>query len=165
MKSQGERAGDCFERAAAAIRREHRRKMFDSIAALWRVGDTVCLLRSITCQGAWRRTLDDLAERVGVAAARLDDAARASAAFPIAEREALLQTFDEADADLTLSQVVELGRTVPRTRALGIGALLSTRMSTRELRAFLKNRQPALCDSRIIVDHAEVVPRHEKGSS
>jgi hypothetical protein len=130
-----------FREAVAAVRQEHQRRLSEATGALWRTGDVVRGLRLASTHGTWRRTLGAFAAVVGVSSARLDDAARSSSAFPIGQREALLDAFGRMGVTLTPSHVIELARASPTDRALGIEALRSSYMSTRLLRRYLKDKK------------------------
>jgi hypothetical protein len=123
---------------AATIAREQRHRHFEAVRSLWRTGDAIRCLRDATGGGTWRSVLRLCALDAGVHPATLDEAARASQAFPVSERERLLARYDQAGALLTASHVIELARKPPRLRAKGIEILLRTRISTRELRAYLR---------------------------
>ena len=129
-----------LERVVAFIIKERRRRSFDAIRSLWRIGDSLRQLKAITSKGNWRRVLEECATRVGMHSASLHEAARTAEAFGAAERGTLRRRFERARAELTPSHVVELARASVRQRARGIEALLRRTYSTRELRTFLRGR-------------------------
>jgi hypothetical protein len=123
--------------AVLIIRGEQRRRGFDAIRSLWRLGDAVRRLRLVVGPGDWRRTLQTCANAAGMHPESLHDAARASAAFPPDEREPILARFDSSGASLTVSHVIALARATPSRRTSGVEALLRSSHSVRALRAHL----------------------------
>jgi len=124
-----------------AIASEARKQRFDAIRSFWRIGDAVCALRAECPDKCWLKALDGCAKRLGMHPASLDEARRASEAFPPAVREDLLRRFEEQQASLTPSHVVVLARAVPSARNRGIEILLQKSLSVREVRSKLQAEQ------------------------
>ncbi len=122
-----------------AIAGEVRKQQFDAIRSFWRIGDAVHALRAESCGRGWLKALEGCAKRLGMHPASLDEARRASAAFPAAAREGLLGRFEQRNASLTPSHVVVLARVPPAARKRGIEILLEKSLSVRELRGELRS--------------------------
>jgi hypothetical protein len=129
---------DALKRVANAIRDEQRQKVIEAIQSLWRIGDTVGLLRERRRNRGWRRDIEACARCAGMHPATLDEALRASDAFPAADRERLLCFVRHARGPITPSHIVELARHNPSRRKAGIEMLVQTPHSIRELRACLR---------------------------
>jgi hypothetical protein len=129
-----------FEQIVTLIIQERRRRSFEAVRSLWRIGDSVRRLKAIAETGRWRRTLEECAARVGVHVGSLAEAARAAEAFKSSERNALRVRFERAGAELTPSHVIELTRASGPQRARGVEALLQNAYSIRGLRAYLRRR-------------------------
>ena len=132
--------GHRFDTSVKLILHELRLREDESIRVLWRTGDIVNDLKCTVTYGLWRQTIRACAERVGLHAKWLDEAARTSAAFPAPVREKLIDRFIAAGATLRACHVVELARVAPVKRAQGIEALLRAPHSVRELRACLRSK-------------------------
>jgi hypothetical protein len=134
--------------AAHVVRREQLKKAYEAVESLWRTGDAVRSLRDASPR-QWRSVLKRLASLAELHPKHLDNAALAAAAFPPAVREELLHRFAAHRMPLTPSHVVELARTNPARRSRGVGALLSTSLSTRELRAYLRDAAPGVSRAQV----------------
>jgi hypothetical protein len=130
-----------IDEAVTRILEERQLRSIETIHALWRTGDIVNQLKSAVPYGCWRRTVQACANRAGVHAKWLDEAARVSAAFGGSDRDRLIKSIREAGAILTASHIVELARVGPLKRAKGIEALLRAPHSVRELRACLRGTE------------------------
>jgi hypothetical protein len=121
-----------------AIASEVQKQRFEAIRSFWRIGDAICALRAERPGRGWSKALEGCAKRLGMHPASLDEARRASEAFPPAVREELLARFEQRQASLTPSHVVVLARAVPSSRNRGIEILLQKPLSVRELRSELR---------------------------
>jgi hypothetical protein len=139
-----------IEDAAHLIRSEQRKKAYEGVESLWRIGDVVLWLHDTASPGQWRSTLNRLACLAGLHPKYLDDAALAARAFPSRARRELLTRFEAYSMPLSPSHVIELARTNPVRRIRGVEALLHSSLSTRELRNYL--RGGGVCTPRDRVD-------------
>lgn len=119
---------------------ERLKKNLLAVESIWRIGDAVRRLRDSTRARQWRITLESCAGCVGMHPGSLEEAMRASNAFPDPQRAPLLLRFERMGRLLTPSHVIELARTSARRRAAGIEALLRTPHSVRQLRECLRCR-------------------------
>ena len=131
-----------FEHVVSLIRREQRRLSLESIDSLWRVGDAIHRLRRMVARGHWGTTLAQCADRIGVHASSLADAARVASAFDRSQRDALRARLKQARVVLRPSHVVLLARMPVQLRMHGLEALLENAFSVRAFRAHLRRPIP-----------------------
>lgn len=153
-----------LQSAANAIVRSRIRYTLRSVVLLWEIGDIVLFLRELADPGSWRRMLTEVSAAVGVHPASLDEAARASAAFPPSVREKILARFDSAKVSLTPSQVILLARAAPSRRNRGLELILANHCSTGDLRRALRQRASATPPTAVpqetsVLSHGRVTAR------
>jgi len=120
---------------------EIRQQQLEAIRSFWRIGDAICALRAERPGRGWSKALEWCAKRLGMHPASLDEARRASEAFPPGVREDLLGRFERHRASLTPSHIVVLARAAPPVRNRGIEISLRMSLSVRELRSALRSKR------------------------